>query len=226
MKTRFLAILILISLGVQGQTDYLDWLKFNTVTEQTDFTGNYNLLPLMRSSGRMNGSFIHSDSLVLKSNLGNYALLDSDNVFSGRQYIENESLVTISTLGDQYNKTSVAGSSIHTENSVNGTSIYRSSFLNPEKLVFENTSEIGVFSSTILKPTNNNNNNTVYLPEESGVMALIEDVNITTDVEGDFEVVAGVIKNIGGTWEFIEDSTHLGKMGLDSIVTYSDHARV
>lgn len=66
-------ILVLLSISTNAQIGRFSTVKLKSPTERTDFSNGYEWIPLMKKNGRIN-SFIHSDSLALKSDVNSFSL--------------------------------------------------------------------------------------------------------------------------------------------------------
>lgn len=92
MRKSILILIILIGFTGWSQTGRFTTVKLKNPTEKTSFADGFEWIPLMRTNGRIN-SFIHSDSLVVQSQIKGFALLDAQNTFKERNIFEKEIII-------------------------------------------------------------------------------------------------------------------------------------
>lgn len=109
MRTKISILLILISLlgySQQQPTWFGGGVRLYNATEQTSFSLGHERIPLMQTNGIIN-SFIHSDSLVVQSQIKGFALLNAENTFKERNIFEKEIIVLTNGNDNLFNNNTI-----------------------------------------------------------------------------------------------------------------------
>lgn len=111
MKTKISILLLIISFfqgysQLQSPTWFGGGIKLYNATEQTDFLSGHERIPLMQTNGIIN-SFIHSDSLVIQSQIKGFALLNAENTFKERNIFEKEIIVLTNGNDNLFNNNTI-----------------------------------------------------------------------------------------------------------------------
>ena len=184
MKRFFLALLMLIALSLNAQTrPRVESIKFNTPVLQTDSSGDYNLIPLMRSSGYMNGSYIPFDDIALKSNvvtLDGFQTITDLKLFDGGLDLWDGNITgRKSTISLGIQKSQSTGNEAFFAST--GLVFYdvtrdRKTALTASGINFNDKLQIGIGGVDI---DNTLDDIDIVFPQKSGTVALLEDTGVS-----------------------------------------------